>query len=43
MRLEEMVQHVQQGHHVVLVATVLRTPDIVDNHVPDFFAAMLLG
>lgn len=28
---------------MLLVATSLRLPNIVDNHVPDFFAALILG
>ena len=41
--LQEMVQDMQQGQDVLLVAVSLGLPNIVDNHVPDFFAAVLLG
>jgi hypothetical protein len=44
MRLQEMVQDMQQGHHMLLVASdELGLPNIVDNHVQNFFAAVLLG
>jgi hypothetical protein len=33
MRLEEMMQHVQQGPHMLAVAARLRRPHIIDNHV----------
>ena len=37
-----MVQDVQQSHHMFLVTAVeLRLPYVVDNHVTNFFAAML--
>jgi len=39
-RLEELVQHLQQRQYMLLVAAVLRLPDIIDNHVPDFFSSM---
>lgn len=42
-RLEEVVQDVQQGQHMLPVATELCLPDITDNHVPDFFAPVLLA
>ena len=42
-RLEEMVQDLQQRQHMLLVAAVLRLPDIIDNHVPDFFGSVLLA
>ena len=33
-RLEEMVQDMQQGQHMLPVAAELGLPNIVDNHVP---------
>jgi hypothetical protein len=41
-RLQKMVQDVQQGQNVLLVAAELSSPDIVNNNVPDFFASVLL-
>ena len=43
MRLQEMVEDVQQGQDVLLIAASLGSPNIIDNHVPDFVAAVLLG
>jgi hypothetical protein len=43
MRLQEMVEHVQQGQDVLPIAASLGLPDIIDNNVPNFFAAVLLG
>ncbi len=44
MRLQEMVQDVQQGHHMLLVASdELGLPNIVNNHVQNFFTAVFLG
>lgn len=44
MRLQEMVQDMQQGHHMLLVASgELGLPNIVDNHVQHFFTAVFLG
>lgn len=37
------MEHMQQGQHVLLVAALLRLPDIIDNHVADFFGSMLLA
>jgi hypothetical protein len=42
-RLEEMVQDMQQGQHILPVAAELGLPNIVDNHVPDLFASVVLG
>jgi hypothetical protein len=42
-RLEEMVQDMQQGQHMLPVAAELGLPNIVDNHVPDLFASVVLG
>jgi hypothetical protein len=36
-----MVQDVQQGQHVLLVVPELGAPNIVDDHVADFLAAMI--
>ena len=33
----------QQGHHMFLVASELGLPNVVDNHVQNFFTAALLG
>jgi hypothetical protein len=38
-----MVKDMQQSQDMLLVAASLGLPNIIDNHVPDFFAAMLLG
>ena len=43
MGLEEMVKDMQQGQDMLLIAASLGLPNIIDNHVPDFFAAVLLG
>src|SRR5207247_7369492 len=42
MRLEEMVQDMQQGERVRLVADGLGVPDIVHDHVADLLAAVLV-
>jgi hypothetical protein len=39
---QEMVKDMQQGQDMLLGAASLGLPNIVDDHVPDFFAAMLL-
>ncbi len=42
MRLEEMVKDVQQSQHMFFISTIqLRLSNIFDNHVTNFFAAML--
>jgi hypothetical protein len=38
-----MVKDMQQGQHMLLVTAELGLPKIIDNHVPDFFAAVLVG
>ena len=38
-----MVEDMQQGQNMLLVAALLGLTNIIDNHVPDFFAAVLLG
>ncbi len=43
MRPQEMVQNMKQGQHMLLVACELSLPNIVVNHLPNFFAAMLHG
>ena len=43
MALKEMVEDMQQGQNMLLVAASLGVPNITDNHVPNFFAAVLLG
>ena len=42
-RLEEVVEDVQQGQHMLPVAAELCLPDIIDNHVPDIFGSVLLA
>jgi len=41
MLLEEVAQHVQKPQDVLTVAMKLRSPDTSDDHVPDFFGAVL--
>ena len=44
MRLQEMVQDMQQGQHMLLVAfDELGLPNIINNHVQDFLTAVFLG
>jgi hypothetical protein len=43
MALQEMVEDMQQGQNMLLIAISLSLLKIIDNHVPDFFAAVLLG
>jgi len=44
MGLQEMVQDMQQGQHMLLVAfDELGLPNIIDNHVQNFFTAVFLG
>ena len=40
-RLEEVVQNMEEGQNVVLVAAELRIPNIIDNHIAHFFGPML--
>ena len=42
MRLQEMVEDMQQGQDVLFIAASLGLPNIFDNYVPDFVAAVLL-
>ena len=42
-RLEEMVQDMQQGQHMLPVAAKLGLPNIVNYHVPYLFASVVLG
>jgi hypothetical protein len=37
-----MVQDMQQGQNMLLVAIKLGLPNIIDDHVPDFFAAVFV-
>ena len=37
------MQDMQQGQHMFFVAAELGLPKIVDDHVPNFFAAVLVG
>jgi hypothetical protein len=41
-RLEKMVQDVQQSQHMLPVAPDLGLPNIVDNHVSNSFASVVL-
>ena len=43
MALKEMVEDMQQGQDMLLIAALLGVPNIIDNHFPNFFAAVLLG
>ena len=43
MSFQEMVQDMQQDHHMILVTSELGLPNVVDNHVQNFFTAVLLG
>jgi hypothetical protein len=40
---EEVVQDMQEGQDVLLVAAMLRFPNVIDNHVTDFLGAVLCG
>ena len=42
MRLQEMVEDMQQRQDVLFIAALLGLPNIIDDDVPDFFAAVLL-
>ena len=42
-RFEEVVQDVKQGQHMIPVAAELCFPNIIDNHVSDFFGSVLLA
>jgi hypothetical protein len=43
MRLQEMVQNVQQNQHLLLVTRdELRLANVIDDYIPNFFAPMLL-
>lgn len=39
---EEMMKHMEQGQYMLLIAAPLCLPNIVNYHVPNFFAAVLL-
>ena len=41
MLVEEVVEYVKQTQDVLTVSIKLSLPDIVDDHVPDFFRAAL--
>ena len=43
MGFQEMVKHMQQGQDMLLRTNSLGLPNIIDDHIPDFFGAMLLG
>jgi len=43
MRFQKMVEHVEKGQNMLLVVTRLAGADVIDNHVTDFFRAVLLG
>ena len=40
---EEVVQDMKEGQDMVSIATELCFPNIIDNHVADFFGSMLSG
>jgi len=42
MRFQKMVEHVEKGQNMLPVVTRLAAADVIDNHVPDFFRAVLL-
>jgi hypothetical protein len=42
MRSQKMVEHVEKGQNMLLVVTRLAGADVIDNHVTDFFRAVLL-
>ena len=42
MHFQEMVEDMQQGQDVLFIAGSLGFPNIIDNYVPDFVAAVLL-
>ncbi len=41
--LKEVVQDVQQAQFMLPVAASLCSPDVIDNHVPQFFGPVLLA
>jgi len=43
MVLKEMMEDMQKGQNMLLIAVSLGFPKIIDNHVSNFFAAVLLG
>jgi len=43
MRLQKMVEDVEQDHNMLLVVTRLAGADVIDNHVADFFRPVLLA
>ena len=42
-RLEEVMEHMQQGERMVPVAALLALPNIIDDHVPDLLSRALLA
>ena len=41
MGFQKMVKHMQEGQSVRFIQTLLSPPDVIHDHVPDFFHAML--
>ncbi len=42
MRSQKTVEHVEKSQNMLLVVTRLAGADVIDNHVTDFFRAVLL-
>jgi len=42
MRSQKMVEHVGKGQNMLLVVTRLGGADVINDHIPDFFRAVLL-
>jgi len=42
MRSQKMVEHVEKGQNMLLVVTRLGGADVINDHIPDFFRAVLL-
>jgi hypothetical protein len=42
MRSQKMVKHVEKGQNMLLVVTRLARADVINDHVTDFFCAVLL-
>jgi hypothetical protein len=42
MRSQKMVEHVKKGQNMLLVVTCLGSADVINDHVTDFFRAVLL-
>ena len=42
MRSQKMVEHVEKGQNMLLFVTRLGGANVINDHVPDFFRAVLL-